>query len=512
MKSKILNPSNPFPYRILYLSIPLFANLIAVATSFGFNDLIFLPEERSRFRAFQEAVPWSLWVVNISPLIVVILSIFYYLCPLLKELNRFNSNKSISNISAKKILNAPLVISLLAMGGWILGIAIAVALQVYYIQNVTLRGMSITIANLLSLSSITFVFTYYSLDLINREKVINQFLTNRSISEIEGVMKPPIVLRFFIFFFSVSVLPILILTLMLARSILAHTGTFHSTFILVPLGMLMIGALLCFLLAKAFNKPLVEMKNAVKEIQQGRYDVDLQITSADELGLLGEGITNMVLSLRDKDFIKETFGKVVDPIVRDHLLGGNIRLGGESRIATILFSDIRDFTTLSEKLTPAQVVEMLNVYFETMSKCIEAEGGLINKYIGDAIMAIFNVPVPKENHAKSAYLSAKNMLAKLEAMNIEFGNRGLPMLDIGIGLHTGEVLAGNIGSSSRLEYTVIGDSVNVASRIEGLCKITKQNILLSEATAKEMKDDVALKSLGSFELKGRKERIEIFTG
>jgi adenylate cyclase len=198
--------------------------------------------------------------------------------------------------------------------------------------------------------------------------------------------------------------------------------------------------------------------------------------------------------------------------VRDHLLNGNIKLGGEIRIATILFCDLRGFTSLSEQLSPIQIVEMLNTHFETMSKCIEEEGGLINKFIGDAIMAIYNVPVARQNHAERAFISARRMLESLELMNSGFQKRGLPELKIGIGLHTGEVLAGNIGSSSRLEYTVIGDTVNVASRIESLCKETKRSLLVSEATKAQLPVNTPLDSLGAFQLKGREEMIQIFAG
>lgn len=507
-----MTQSKSFPFTLTFMVIPIVSNLIAVIASFGLNDLIFVPEERARFIGFLKVVPWALGLINILPFTVAATSVLYYLYPLMKELRDFEKVNFLDDRAASRLLNAPLIISLMGLGGWFIGNATAVSLQFYYIHNVTLRGMTVTIANTLSLGGIAFVFTYYTLDYINRTKFITRYIRDYKISEIEGVLKPSIALRFFIFFFSVTLLPILILTLMLSKISLAGFGSIPFSMLSVPLIMVSLGGILSWLLARAFDKPLVEMKAAVSKIQEGNFDIKLDVTTTDELGLLGERIEQMAVSLKEKEFIKETFGKVVDPAVRDHLLGGNVKLGGEMRSATILFCDLRGFTALSEQLTPVQIVEMLNTHFDTMSKCIEQEGGLINKFIGDAIMAIYNVPVPLDNHAERAFVSARRMLTSLEQMNASFTEKGFPELKIGIGIHTGEVLAGNIGSSSRLEYTVIGDSVNVASRIESLCKDTNRNLLLSESTKTYLPTSVHLDSLGKFQLKGREEMLQIYAG
>ena len=499
-----------FPYITVFTVIPVMANLIAVAASFVLNDYVYLDEERETFRKFTVAVPWAMWVFNALPFPAVMLAVYSYLWPLFRELRRFDGTP-LSDKAASRLLNAPLVISALGMAGWVLGTSLSVALQVYYIRNVPFHGMLVTITNALCLGGITFVFSYYALDYVNRRVVILRFLGSRSLSEIPGVFRPSVTIRFFIFYFSVAVLPVLMVTQMLARSALAASGTLSAPVLLFPLSALFVGTVLSWLLARAFEQPLVEMKTAVQGIQQGSLEPKLAATSTDELGHLAEGINHMAQGLREKEFMKETFGKVVAPAVRDHLLKGNLQLGGEMRVATVLFCDLRGFTALSEKLTPAQVVEMLNVHFDTMSRCIEDEGGLINKFIGDAIMAIYNVPLPYADHASRAYRSALRMLESLSAMNASFAARSLPPLKIGIGLHTGEVLAGNIGSASRLEYTVIGDTVNVASRIEGLCKETGRPLLISEATAAEMQQEALLQVIGEFPIRGREKPIRIYT-
>ena len=179
-----------------------------------------------------------------------------------------------------------------------------------------------------------------------------------------------------------------------------------------------------------------------------------------------------------------------------------------------MFCDIRGFTSLSENMEPEKIVSFLNEYFTGLEECIAAHGGIINKYIGDAVMALFGAPIRSQNHAEEAYLAALDMRKKLAKMNERFSKNGLPVIRFGIGLHSGEVLAGNIGAANRLEYTVIGDTVNTASRIEGLCKIYKKDLLISENTVAKIKEKTDEKSfifLDEAEIRGRKERVKIYT-
>jgi len=214
--------------------------------------------------------------------------------------------------------------------------------------------------------------------------------------------------------------------------------------------------------------------------------------------------------LLEKEFIKDTFGRVVDPRVRDYYLSGHVDLGGQVKEATILFVDIRGFTPLSEKMRPDRVVSLLNRYFEKMSRCVAEEDGLVNRYIGDAILAIFGAPISLENHADAAVRAALKMRVARDALNIELEQEGLPIIRTGVGIHTGPVLAGNIGSSTRMEYTVIGDTVNLASRIEKLCKEFPHDIILSEATASRLSAALAPNPLATVKVPGKEQSIQVF--
>ena len=188
---------------------------------------------------------------------------------------------------------------------------------------------------------------------------------------------------------------------------------------------------------------------------------------------------------------------------------GNAELGGRTLDVTVMFCDIRGFTSLSETMPPPELVSLLNEYFTGLEKCIRAHGGVINKYIGDAVMALFGAPVPSEQHAEDAFAAAQDMRRELVLMNRGFASRGLPQLRFGIALHSGPVLAGNIGAASRMEYTVIGDTVNTASRIEGLCKQYGKDLLVSESTERLLGGGLAF--VDEADIRGRKEKVRLYT-
>jgi adenylate cyclase len=211
----------------------------------------------------------------------------------------------------------------------------------------------------------------------------------------------------------------------------------------------------------------------------------------------------MVDGLKERDKLRTTFGKYMTASVMEHLLAGKVALGGESLKVTILFTDIRSFTTISERMDPQQLVALLNEYFTEMVSIVMQEDGVVDKYIGDAIMAVFGAPVPKPGDAVNAVRAAVRMRAALEALNVRLVERGIPALQTGIGIHTGEVVAGNIGSEKRMEYTVIGDPVNLASRLETSTKDLGVNVLISEDTFELTKDFIEARPVREITVKGR---------
>lgn len=215
---------------------------------------------------------------------------------------------------------------------------------------------------------------------------------------------------------------------------------------------------------------------------------------------------------REKRQIRKAFQfyltkSVVDEMLKDT---SKLRLGGERRVCTVLFSDIRGFTTISEKLTPEELVQLLNSYLTPMTDLVFKYDGTLDKYMGDAIMAIFGAPVDYVDHASRACYVCLEMMEALGKLQIGWRAQNLPELDIGIGLNTGPMSVGNMGSDSRFDYTVMGDNVNLGSRLEGINKTYGTNIIISEYTYEAAKNDVHTRLLDAVRVKGKKDPVRIF--
>ncbi len=236
------------------------------------------------------------------------------------------------------------------------------------------------------------------------------------------------------------------------------------------------------------------------------YHAILKMTE-DTMGYVAEIVSSAQRIAR----INNTFGKAVAPQVRDYLLSDNPDLGGTDLEVTVMFCDIRGFTSISEKHDPKEIVSTLNRYFTLLEKPIAENGGIINKYIGDAIMAVFGAPLPSKTHARDALRAARGMREALAAFNAERRAAGEPEIGFGIGLNSGKVLAGNIGTANRLEYTVIGDAVNTASRIESLCKTYSVDLLVSQRTVDLLPEDEKLSFVADAEIRGKKDRIRLYS-
>jgi adenylate cyclase len=215
---------------------------------------------------------------------------------------------------------------------------------------------------------------------------------------------------------------------------------------------------------------------------------------------------------RSKKKIRQAFSKYVSPAVVDELLKNekNLELGGKKQRLTVMFSDLRGFTTFSEKLDPQQLSEFLNIYFTKMTDEVFKAKGTLDKFIGDAVMAFFGAPLTYKNNAENACRCALNSLLRLTELNVEFQKQGYPLLDMGIGLNTGDMSVGNMGSSTLQNYTVLGDSVNLAARLEGLNKDYGTHIIIGSDTYEEVKNIFVCRELDLVRVKGKKEATPIY--
>ena len=221
---------------------------------------------------------------------------------------------------------------------------------------------------------------------------------------------------------------------------------------------------------------------------------------------------NFMKEEKEKKWVKKALSNYLSARVMESVLAdpAKLRLGGQRENLTVLFSDIRGFTTISEALKAEEVVELLNEYFSRMVEVVFRYDGTLNKFIGDALMAFWGAPVGQQDHPERAVLCALDMMEELKKLQEKWRSEGKTVIDIGIGISTGEMIIGNMGSKDKMDYTVIGDTVNLGSRLEGLNKEYDTNIIISASTHQAVKELVETKALGSVKVKGKEKAVHIY--
>jgi len=255
-----------------------------------------------------------------------------------------------------------------------------------------------------------------------------------------------------------------------------------SNLLILAIALFLLSMFVLLRISKRFTKPITQLALASEEIGKGKYEgLGLPPVEKrhDEVAILSHSFQKMVASLRDRERIRGVLNKVVSKEIATTILNSNIELGGEQRVLTMLFSDIRGFTPLSEQLEPQVLIRLLNTYMTRMCRIIDETHGVVDKFVGDEIMALYGTPLPLIHHAEKAIEAALLMIEDLLRWNQERGEKE-PQITVGIGIHTGAAFAGNMGAEDRLNYTVVGANVNLAAR---LCSAAKpMQILVSEYT------------------------------
>ena len=282
-----------------------------------------------------------------------------------------------------------------------------------------------------------------------------------------------------------------------------------------------IATLVGLIFAWAVSRSLVDsvrrLLGGTQAVEKGDLGVEIHVNTRDEMATLADSFNHMVVGLREKEYIRETFGKYVDPRIVRGLLEKRLPAeGGESHVMSVFFSDLAGFTQMCEGMTPDAAVRFLNRYFSFMSEVIRERQGIIDKYIGDAVMAFWGPPFTDEkSHAALCCEAALNQMARLDEFRAELPKilgirEGLPTVDIRMGIATGEVTVGNIGSETARGYTVIGDTVNLASRLEQANKFYGTRILVNEETHRLAQDGLAFREIDSLRVAGKIEPVRVF--
>jgi len=513
--------SGPIPaWLVVTMAVALAANLLAGLTT---GTTIELMGGVSRF-----AVESRVHEMHLLPYwrsfayagaIVVILA---YLRPLIRFF-RSGAPQPTPEIVQRRAVSGPLVIATLGFALWLASVVFFVAATVVRTGGWSTDLMSQQVLSPLVNGFLAATTTYLLVDWVFRRMVMRAVFPGGQLALVRGAVTLGVLGRMLIFLTAVAFVPIFTL-LGLVRAAAARlaagvpvetvvgalTHASEVTFVVYVL----LGIALTLVLARVFTRPLGEMAAALRRIDAGDLDASVAATSADEVGVLADGVNAMVAGLRERERILATFGRIVEPTVRDHLLSGELRLGGELRRATVLFCDLRGFTSFAEAAPPQEVVATLNSFFTAMTSWVRQCGGFVDKFVGDAMFVVFGLfdSDGEAAAAAAALRCAVGMRDRLAELNAARAAAGHPPLALKIGVHSGEVVAGTIGSADRHEYTVIGDTVNVAARLEAMCRDLGQDILVSARS-------VDLAGTGGFAVevtlrervapRGRSEPIEI---
>jgi class 3 adenylate cyclase len=265
-------------------------------------------------------------------------------------------------------------------------------------------------------------------------------------------------------------------------------------------------AVTIFFIARSLLRPIMALDQATSSIQRDDLSVNVPVLSNDETGHMAEGFNRMVKGLRERALIRETFGRYVPERVAAAILSSEGELAPTSATATILFVDIADFTRVAQHESPDKVVEILNEYFSAVVEPIEKNNGVITQFQGDGLLAMFNLPVPDEGHAVSAFragLAIQQICGERRFAGVALNAR--------IGIATGRVTAGNVGSDTRLTYTVHGDAVNLAARLEQLNKELGTHLLVDEETARRLGESAPLQFVDEVKVRGRDSSVRVYT-
>ncbi len=418
----------------------------------------------------------------------------------------------------RRLLNEPFVLISVDFGIWLVaGVVYPAAL---WMSGAPSRIISQPLFISLFTGLITTAIAFFVAEHILQRKAAPHFFPHGQLYMTPKTLRIRISTRIGALIFAANLVPFFAILNIVGGAFSEPGGTaealqqLRSSIIVNAILFMGVGIWLGFLVSTNLSRPLEGIIRVLQEVRNGRFDRKVQVTSNDEIGYTGDSINDMTDGLIERDLIKDTFGKYVAEEVRDEVLSGRTPLDGEKKEVTILFSDLRNFTPMTEQNDPKLVVTIMNAYFKEMAEAIQEHGGLVLQFIGDEIYAVFGAPISRKDHPSRAFRAGLEMRERLTALNKRFREKGWPALRHGIGIHTGEALAANIGSPDRLSYLLVGDTVNLASRLQSMTKTVGTDMILSAATHAQLSPDersiVPLKLLENLSVKGKVAPVRVF--
>lgn len=484
-------------------------------TLFQFREFYFISEEGWLFLLF------------IFPLILIIIALlqYYFQCPVCAFIEARKKGFQCDRYSAehirRRVLNLPLILAIVNLSVYL----IAPVIIIIAAWSFDLFGMDIRSARLLFLRTVmigllTACLSFFIVESYCRRVLVPMVFPTGGLTEVKGAIKINVLRRIRLFFLAGTLTPMFILVFTIgfvARDVVENPGIPNQPTVdiflfamVLSIIFTIIGFRLNVLVGRSIVTPLESMLKVVKKVKKGDFTQQIRIVSNDEIGVLAEAGNNMIKGLAERERVRESFGRYLTPEIRDKILSGEIPLDGERKIATMLFSDLRDFSSYVEENSPEEVILGMREYFTAMEEAIRQNNGLVIQYVGDEIEAVFGVPLETKNHADKAIHAALEMKHRLSDLNRKRQAAGKTPFRNGIGICSGIVLAGNTGSKNHPSYGLIGETVNKASRIQGLTKDLNCGILVCTDTLDMAHSEYTLQEKGSHYIKGHINPVTVY--
>jgi adenylate cyclase len=420
-------------------------------------------------------------------------------------------------IARRRVINLPFWVAGMNLVAWIIpAVTFPAILRMQLDLSAVTTGVFI-LYNFINALMIT-LWAFVTLEYSCRKHIIPQMFPDGHIREQKGAITLSIRHRLMIMYMAICLLPMFQITLMTKTyssfsknpetigNLLDDLGDFS----LIIFGFTAIyGLWLAVLFAKNLAEPAGEIMAVTEEIRNGHFNGRVKVVSNDEIGYLGDRVNEMAKGLKEREEIKEAFNLLTSPEIGAEILSGRVHRGGETRIVTLLFSDLRGFTGLAERLPPEMTLEAINSYFTEMTEAIISNNGVVLQYVGDEIEAVFGAPQNDPQHAEHAVSAAIAMRERLARLNEIRSRAGKEPLRHGVGVHTGPALAGIVGSAYKISYAMVGDTVNIASRVQDLTKKLNADILISSQTRELLKHSPRLSDPVKMSLKGKTSSIQV---
>jgi len=425
----------------------------------------------------------------------------------------------LAEVARRRVINLPFMFIAINLGIWILAPAL-LFFSAHFSGLMNFRTAVVFAARASMVGFVASSIAFYRLEAYSRRELIPFFFPKGRLADLEGVARISISRRIRMFYRLGTVVPMTILVVTLvtlqwelnpAVMSAVEYGRRIIIFTCVLFGIFFVSTgVLNRLVSRSIVQPLKNMLEVVDNIREGDYDTRVRVLSNDEIGVLGDAGNAMIKGLGEREMLRSTFGKYVTPEIRDEILSGRIPLEGERREGTVMFADLRDFTPFVENNPPEEVMSGLRAYFTAMHRAIRLHRGLVLQFVGDEIEAVFGVPIHFEGHADAAVRAALEMRRELKELNRERIDVGKPAFNHGIGIYSGSVLAGNSGSENQSAYSLIGNTVNVASRIQTLTRELGCDILVSQETVERLTETFPMDKKPSRRVKGYSRPIVVY--